>query len=97
MDAAGRGGDARRRERGGLRLTEAGRLALDYAETIGRAGHLAGDGDRLPQVIRRHARPGEFAVDMLVDYEPVGTEDGQPMTKMEDFILPIYRFAESLG
>ena len=26
------------RERGGLRLTEAGRLALDYAETIGRAG-----------------------------------------------------------
>ncbi len=39
----------------------------------------------------------EFAVDMLVDYEPVGTEDGQPMTKMEDFILPVYRFAESLG
>lgn len=26
------------RERGGLRLTEAGRVALDYAETIGRAG-----------------------------------------------------------
>lgn len=40
----------------------------------------------------------EFAVDMLVDYEPpVGAEDGQPMTRMEDFILPVYRFAEELG
>lgn len=39
------------RERGGLRLTEAGRLALDYAESIGRAG------DELVDVMRNRA-PG---------------------------------------
>jgi LysR family transcriptional regulator, transcriptional activator of nhaA len=39
------------RERGGLRLTEAGRLALEYAETIGRSG------DELMDVMRNRA-PG---------------------------------------
>ncbi|MBL9214407.1 MAG: LysR family transcriptional regulator [Opitutaceae bacterium] len=39
------------RERGGLRLTEAGRLALEYAETIGRAG------EELVDVMRNRA-PG---------------------------------------
>lgn len=39
------------RGRGGLRLTEAGRVALDYAETIGRAG------DELMDVMRNRA-PG---------------------------------------
>jgi LysR family transcriptional activator of nhaA len=40
------------RERGGLQLTEAGRLALDYAETIGRAG------EELMDVMQHRPRGG---------------------------------------
>jgi len=40
------------RERGGLRLTEAGQLALDYADTIGRAG------EELVDVMRNRAPGG---------------------------------------
>jgi LysR family transcriptional activator of nhaA len=40
------------RERGGLALTEAGRLALDYAETIGRAG------EELMDVMQHRPRGG---------------------------------------
>lgn len=51
------------RERGGLRLTEAGRLALDYAETIGRAGEELVDvmRNRAPGATRQFLRIGAVA------------------------------------
>lgn len=51
------------RERGGLRLTEAGRLALDYAETIGRAGEELVDvmRNRAPGATRQILRVGAVA------------------------------------
>lgn len=51
------------RERGGLRLTEAGRLALDYAETIGRAGEELVDvmRNRAPGAARQFLRIGAVA------------------------------------
>lgn len=61
------------RERGGLRLTEAGRLALDYAETIGRAGEELLDvmGNRAPGAARQVLRIGAVATlsrNFLVDF-----------------------------
>jgi LysR family transcriptional activator of nhaA len=51
------------RERGGMRLTEAGRLALDYAETIGRAGEELVDVmlNRAPGATRQILRIGAVA------------------------------------
>lgn len=51
------------RERGGLRLTEPGRLALDYAETIGRAGEELVDvmRNRAPGATRHILRIGAVA------------------------------------
>lgn len=51
------------RERGGLHLTEAGRLALDYAETIGRAGEELVDvmRNRAPGATRHILRIGAVA------------------------------------
>ena len=48
------------RGRGGLRLTEAGRVALDYAETIGRAGEELMDVmlNRAPGAARHVLRVG---------------------------------------
>lgn len=36
---------------------------------------------------------GSLGWDLVSDYGPVGTEDGQPMTPMEDFIFPINKLA----
>lgn len=36
---------------------------------------------------------GSLGWDLVIDYGPVGTEDGQPMTPMEDFIFPINKLA----
>lgn len=51
------------RGRGGLRLTEAGRIALDYADTIGRAGEELMDvlGNRAPGAARQVLRVGAVA------------------------------------
>ncbi len=51
------------RERGGLQLTEAGRLALDYADTIGRAGEELMDvmRNRAPGAARQVLRVGAVA------------------------------------
>ncbi len=51
------------RGRGGLRLTEAGRVALDYAETIGRAGEELMDvmSNRAPGAARQVLRVGAVA------------------------------------
>ncbi len=51
------------RERGGLRLTEAGHLALEYAETIGRAGEELLDvmRNRAPGATRQVLRVGAVA------------------------------------
>ena len=51
------------RERGGLRLTEVGRLALDYADTIGRAGEELMDvmSNRAPGAVRQVLRVGAVA------------------------------------
>jgi LysR family transcriptional activator of nhaA len=51
------------RGRGGLKLTEAGRVALDYAETIGRAGDELMDvmGNRAPGGDRQVLRVGAVA------------------------------------
>ncbi|MEO6873693.1 MAG: LysR family transcriptional regulator [Opitutaceae bacterium] len=51
------------RGRGGLRLTEAGRIALDYAETIGRAGEELMDvmRNRAPGAARQVLRVGAVA------------------------------------
>ncbi len=51
------------RERGGLRLTEAGRLALHYAETIGRTGEELVDvmRNRAPGAARQILRVGAVA------------------------------------
>lgn len=51
------------RGRGGLKLTEAGRVALDYAETIGRAGDELLDvmNNRAPGAIRQVLRIGAVA------------------------------------
>lgn len=51
------------RERGGLRLTEAGHLALDYAKTIGRAGEELVDvmRNRAPGTTRQILRIGAVA------------------------------------
>ncbi|HVT71950.1 MAG TPA: LysR family transcriptional regulator [Lacunisphaera sp.] len=51
------------RGRGGLRLTEAGRVALDYAETIGRAGEELMDvmRNRAPGATRQVLRVGAVA------------------------------------
>ncbi len=51
------------RGRGGLKLTEAGRVALDYADTIGRAGEELMDvmGNRAPGAARQVLRVGAVA------------------------------------
>lgn len=51
------------RSRGGLRLTEAGRVALDYAEAIGRAGEELMDvmSNRAPGAARQMLRVGAVA------------------------------------
>jgi LysR family transcriptional activator of nhaA len=51
------------RGRGGLKLTEAGRVALDYADTIGRAGEELMDvmGNRAPGAARQILRVGAVA------------------------------------
>ena len=40
---------------------------------------------------------GNEGWDLVSDYGPVGTEDDEPMTRMEDFIWPINKLAESLA
>jgi hypothetical protein len=40
---------------------------------------------------------GNEGHDLVSDYGPVGTEDDQPMTAMEDFIIPIFNLSDSLG
>lgn len=40
---------------------------------------------------------GNEGWDLVSDYGPVGTEDDQPWTPMEDFIYPICKLAESLA
>ena len=39
----------------------------------------------------------EDGCDLVSDYGPVGTEDDQPMTAMEAFIIPICKLSDSLG